>query len=189
MELSTVFLKHKEWVDSAGESGKQINLDEVDMHGVKLEPPLLEQGYFSACDFKGIKFDGIDFYQSEFYSCDFSDAVFTNCDFRKTTLDYSDFSGAAFIGCKFSRADAYQAKFCNCSFKECSFVGFNLMEADMSQTIFEAVDFDEAYIDKSNMEGATNISPKNLDKANHISIVLQNGEILEGSAAIGREKK
>jgi len=177
--------KHKEWIDSAGESGEQISLDCVDMHSLTIKAPLLEQGFFSECDFSGLSFDTVDFYQSEFYSCSFTGAQFSHCDFRKATLDYSDFTGAVFSNCKFSRADAFKVKFDNCVFTNCSFVGFNLMEASIIAARIETTDFDSAYFDKVNALNAQLINPMNAEKANQINIYIENiTDIIEGTAAI-----
>lgn len=179
-----LYESHKKWVDTAGESGHQINLDGTDMHSIPLNAPLLEQGFFSECDFSGLSFDNVDFYQSEFYSCNFTEAHFTNCDFRKTTLDYCVFQGATFSNCKFSRADAFNAQFNNCRFMGCSFVGFNLMESSIIGTVIETTDFDEAYFDKINAQNAVITNPLNADMVNHISIYLESPDhILEGKDA------
>lgn len=179
-------MKHLEWIESIGETGEQIHLDRIDMHKLPFDPRVLEQGFFSECNFSGMAFDGVDFYQSEFYSCDFSNAHFTNCDFRKTTLDYSIFSGAIFENCRFSRADAFQAVFQNCSFQDCSFVGFNLMECDLRSSVLTSIDFDAAYMDKIKCDNSIFTDPKNLLSLNHISIVVGEGDILEGESAIQR---
>ncbi|MBQ7624590.1 MAG: pentapeptide repeat-containing protein [Clostridia bacterium] len=184
--FNDVFLKHKEWIATAGKSGEQACFDEADMHKVPLNKPILEQGYYSLCDFNGIQFTDVDFYLSEFYSCDFKNAVFKDCDFRKTTLDYSDFSKSVFINCKFSRADAFKTVFRECSFKGCSFVGINLMETNMEKATFENTDFDEAYIDKSIMSDAVFIDPENINKLNHISIVEKDGIVYSDAEAIAR---
>lgn len=183
MNMNDMYLKHKQWIETAGESGEQISLDEFDMHSISLDEPILEQGYFSACDFKEIVFNGVDFYLTEFYSCQFQGATFEECDFRKATVDYCDFTKATFRNCKFSRMDSYQAVFNNCVFENCSFVAVNLMESKMEGSLFEQCDFDDAYIDKATMTDARFITPSNLEKIKHISIIVSNNT-LEGKAAI-----
>ena len=181
------FEAHKQWVDSAGEFGKQISFDCTDMHSIPMKAPIMEQGFFSECDFKGMTFENVDFYLSEFYSCDFSGAHFINCDFRKTTLDYSIFSGADFTNCRFSRVDAYKTQFDKCVFRNCSFVGFNLMEGSIREDYIEATDFDGAYLDKVNAFGANVINPLNIEKINHISLYFESSEtVTEGIPAIER---
>ena len=183
METAAI-IKHIEWIESAGEKGEQISLDDVDMRSFPIDPRILEQGFFSDCNFSEISFTGTDFYLSEFYSCDFSNARFTDCDFTKTTLDYCIFSGAVFENCKFPRADAFQSVFQKCSFRNCSFVGFNLMDCDLQSSAFTSVDFDAAYLDKVKIEGAVFTDPENLPLLNHLSIISAENQIIEGKQAV-----
>jgi uncharacterized protein YjbI with pentapeptide repeats len=176
--------EHKLWIDTAGKQGKQLCLDETDMRTVKITPFMLEQSYYSECNFSGMTFYNIDFYQSELYSCDFTNAKFSKCDFRKCTLDYSNFSGATFVDCKFPRADAFQTCFDKCSFNNCSFVGFNIIEGSLNYAKFDLCDFDAIYLNKVSAEDFKLKKASNLDTVNYISLYITQEKIIEGVDAI-----
>ncbi len=185
IDFENIFSNHKKWVDSAGITGEQINLDGVDMRSISIENQTLEQGYYSECNFNGKSFENIDFYQSEFYSCKFEHSTFIGCDFRKVTTDYCIFEGSIFVDCKFPHTDAFKSVFDNCSFKDCSFIGFNLMEGSMNNAVLENVDFDEAYFDTVRIVGICLIGPKNIEKINHISIQCgENDSYFENAEAV-----
>ena len=153
-ELSARANEHRKWVQTAGERGSQMDLDNFDLTAMDLAGFLFEQVFLTGCRLSGLRLDSVDFYGSEFFSCDFSDTCFVGCSFRKATLDYCNFSRARFVRCQFPRTDAYQSCFSGCHFEDCSFIGFNLMESDLSRTVMIGIDWEEAYLDRVNLHAA-----------------------------------
>lgn len=190
LAFNQLFDAHRRWVETSGASGKPLSLDGIDMRRVSLNAPVLEQAFFTDCDFRGMAFENVDFYRSEFYSCDFSHSVFIDCDFSKCALDYSSFTGSRFYRCKFPHADAFRADFDECIFQHCSLAGINLMECSLAKARIEETDFEEAYLDKIRASDAAIICPSNIEKINRISLLHKDGKtITEGAAALKMLKK
>ena len=169
-ELIARIAAHREWIQSAGEQGNQMDLDNFDLTAINLTTFPFEQSFLTECRLTSHRFEGVDFFESEFYSCDFTDAWFVGCSFRKATLGYCNFRRAHFVRCEFPRAEVYQSCFAECCFEECSFVGISLMECDLSGTSLVDTDWDGAYLDQIIFRGAHGNTAKNINALVHAKI-------------------
>lgn len=177
---------HREWIQSAGERGSQLDLDNINMTAVDLRGFPFEQSYLAACKLNGLRFKDVDFYEAEFYSCDFTEAWFVGCSFRKATLDYCDFRCAHFVRCEFPRTEIYHSCFSNCCFEDSSFSGIDLMGCDLSDATFCSIDWDGAYLSQVNFRNAIGRASKNISTIVQpkIAIASTQEDWLEGQSAI-----
>lgn len=154
---------HHEWIETIGEKGRRLSLDEIDMRAIDLSVVKIELSYLAACFFDGMLIEDVDMYMSEMYSSTFRGAVLRRCDFTKAELSYADFSGAKLIDVRFNRTWAHDTTFRRCTFVRCSIGGLHLIESDLSDCTFEDVDLSDLMTSRSLFAGSSFIRPKGLD--------------------------
>ncbi|WP_373428362.1 pentapeptide repeat-containing protein [Paenibacillus sp. W4I10] len=94
MNLDLKFELHKKWVETSGQEGEKLRLQEVDFQHYELTGVCLEQSYMTSCNFDNLSLNNMDFHASGLSSSTYNDAELVNCDFYKSDLSYTEFSNA-----------------------------------------------------------------------------------------------
>ncbi|MED1797445.1 pentapeptide repeat-containing protein [Brevibacillus porteri] len=147
---------HKQWIDSIGETGERLVVDEVDFRSIDVAEYPLDQSRLIASTFDGMNLKDKDFYAAHVYSSTFQSANLENAIFTKSEADYADFTGAnlqraTFVKSScfetvFARADLRHAKLVNALFSQADFRDANLEGVDISVSWFQEVLFQGAQL-------------------------------------------
>ena len=172
--------KHRQWVDSAGKNGLQLDITDIDMR----ELTTLKQQRLTAIQGRGAKFFGMNLYRVEMQRAHLEEADFRRCDlesadfrgailekarFNHANLQNTDFSSLVFGGDakRFASAILDEAVFRYCDLRGANFKNASLKYADLSYTDLSGADFtgadmtgaildkaktDDAMMDKAKMD-------------------------------------
>ncbi|MCR2806921.1 pentapeptide repeat-containing protein [Paenibacillus soyae] len=140
---------HRLWIDTIGEQGDKLGIDEIDLRNVDLSQYPLDQAYITACAFDGMNLNHKDFSSSLLSSSTFISTNLEGADFCKSNVSYADFSYANIkaarladsecIGTLFVKADLSDANLVAALFDETDFRNAILINADVRLATFERV--------------------------------------------------
>ncbi|WP_342551854.1 pentapeptide repeat-containing protein [Paenibacillus sp. FSL R7-0652] len=140
INVFNMFNLHKKWVETIGDEGEQLKLDEVDLRVFDLSEVLLEQSYLIDCTFDDLKLENVDFHSSLLASSTFINASLDKCDFYKSDLRYTDFSNCIIKNSRFSKADCWEAAFNNACLVDCNLINISFHLTDFRNERLENVD-------------------------------------------------
>lgn len=141
--------QHKLWVETVGEQGKKLGLDEIDLRSIDLSDYSLDQAYFTECIFNSMSLQSSDFHNSVLCSSEFISTNLYGANFYKADLSYTNFSKSYMQSTKLAKADCYEAIFRDtdltdanlvaCLFYDTNFQNAILKNADISVASFKNV--------------------------------------------------
>ena len=92
-ELNGIFRSHAEWLESEGESGEQLILENVNSEQLTFEQiQFLTESILTECTFTDIVLNEIDLYHTEMYSCKFSKASFHKVQLITSEVNDTEFT-------------------------------------------------------------------------------------------------
>lgn len=163
-------LEHEKWVDSLGEKGEKLVLDEIDFREQTLRDRIMNQAYITACNFNDMNLVQIDFSWSLMCSSTFNWSTLRDCIFYKSNLGFAEFKEATFYECDLHKSDCSDTVFRDAIFKDTRFVDALLYKTDFSGSIMENVEFTLAYIEEATFNGVRMKAIKGIEEANIKSI-------------------
>jgi len=164
-DIINMFALHKKWVETIGEEGEQLKLDEVDLRVFDLSDVLLEQSYLIDCTFDDLKLENVDFHSSLLASSTFINASLDKCDFYKSDLRYTDFSNCIIRNSSFSKADCWEAAFNNACLVDCNLINVFFHLTDFRNARLENVDISVSTFKDTLLNGITLKSIKGIEEA------------------------
>lgn len=165
------FNKHKEWLETEGESGEQLVLEFISSKQLTEEQfQLLTDSVLTECTFTDVRLNEIDFYHTEMYSCKFTGVSFCGTQFIKSEINDTEFSGSLFESASLSNAEIFDSIFSNCHFTHTTFISAGIWNTVFNNCVLTNIDFDNAYIKNVILVDSKIINPLNLDKATKIII-------------------
>ena len=109
----SIFQNHRKWLQTLGNEGQKLVLDEVDLSSINSVEEIYEQSYLTDCIFDNRNLKNYSFYLSKLYSTSFKNCCLENIDFTRADLSYVDFSNVALSDVKFSKCDCIETVFSN----------------------------------------------------------------------------
>ncbi|MDP9699627.1 uncharacterized protein YjbI with pentapeptide repeats [Paenibacillus intestini] len=164
-DIINMFALHKKWVETIGEEGEQLKLDEVDLRVFDLSDVLLEQSYLIDCTFDDLKLENVDFHSSLLASSTFINASLDRCDFYKSDLRYTDFSNCIIRNSSFSKADCWEAAFNNACLVDCNLINVSFHLTDFRNARLENVDISVSTFKDTLLNKVTLKSIKGIEEA------------------------
>ena len=175
--ISTLFEKHKKWLETEGESGEQLVLEGIDSELLSREQlRLLTDSILTECCFSDTELKEIDFYHSELYSCVFKKAFFCKSMLIKAEVNDTTFTDTRFENVSFSNAEMFDCTFNRCLFTKSTFVCVGIWNSVFNSCTFSDIDFDSAYLENIVVSDSKFINPINLDKATKIELNIGTAE-------------
>ncbi|WP_338543784.1 pentapeptide repeat-containing protein [Paenibacillus tundrae] len=167
---------HQIWLESAGEDGKKLILDEINLEFIDLSKFSLKEARLIGCSFDSVNFEVGNFILTWVCSSTFRNAWLKDANFYKANVSYADFSNS----------NLKNARFTDCESEETVFFGADLSNAELNICYFSSVDFRDSVLDNANIEdsffedvlvnGASFRNVKGIEKANIISINIGSPE-------------
>jgi len=161
---------HQVWLESAGENGKKLILDEINLEYIDLSKFSLKEARLISCSFDNVNLEAGNFILTWVCSSTFRNAWLKHASFYKANVSYANFSNS----------NLKNTKFTDCESEETVFLGADLSNADLNICYFSSVDFRDAVLDNANIEdsffedvlvkGASFRNVKGIENANIISI-------------------
>ncbi|OMD79251.1 pentapeptide repeat-containing protein [Paenibacillus odorifer] len=136
---------HHIWIETIGEQGEQLGIDEIDLRNVELSHYPLGQAYITACNFDGMNLNRKDFSLSLLSSSTFISTSLEGADFCKSNVSYANFTNAKVKG----------ARFADCECIETVFVKADLSDANLVAGLFDETDFRNAILFNADVRLAT----------------------------------
>ena len=180
------FELHREWVETSGQEGEQLRLQDVDFCELDISDICLEQSFMASCTFEGLSLNNIDFHASVLSSSLYKNSNLIHCDFYKSDLSNAEFSNSNLDTVRFSRGDLWETRFDNATIKNCNFSTCNLSLTDFSYASLTDVDISEARFEGVLFYGVTLRNIKGIEEANFHSINIGSADkpqILKGQEA------
>ncbi|MET1172174.1 pentapeptide repeat-containing protein [Paenibacillus amylolyticus] len=85
-EIMTRLESHRLWLETVGEQGEKLGIDEVDLRNMDLSQYPLDQAYITACTFDGMNLNHKDFSSSLLNSSTFISTNLEGADFCKSNV-------------------------------------------------------------------------------------------------------
>lgn len=162
--------EHQIWLESAGEYGKKLVLDEINLEYFDLSKFSLKEARLIGCSFDSMNLEEGNFILTWLYSSTFRNTCLQGANFYKGYVSYADFS----------YSNLRNSKFTDCESAETIFLGADLSNAELNICYFSGVDFRDSILDNANIEdsffedvlvkGASFRNVKGIENANIISI-------------------
>ena len=151
--LATLIDHHRLWIESAGQSGQQLDLSGYDLR----ELSTLKKEKLTAIKARKAKFFGMNLYQIQLQSAQLEEADFRRCD-----LEGADFRGSNLTKAKFSHARLKNANFSGLMFgtgsmqrfAPCNLTAAQLRYADLREANLKNVSLKNADLSYANLSGA-----------------------------------
>ncbi|MGO4527467.1 pentapeptide repeat-containing protein [Paenibacillus sp. 2TAF8] len=176
INILNMFTLHKKWVETLGEEGEQLKLDEVDLSVFGFSDKLVEQAYLIDCTFDALKLENIDFHSSLLASSTFRNAYLDQCDFYKSDLRYTDFSNCIIKNSRFSKGDCWEATFSNAYVVDCNLINVSFYLTDFRNARLENVDISVSSFKETLLNGVTLKRIKGIEEAFFRSINIGTAE-------------
>lgn len=164
-DIINMFDLHKKWVETIGDEGEQLKLDEVDLRVFDLSDVLLEQSYLIDCTFDDLKLENVDLHSSLLASSTFINASLDQCDFYKSDLRYTDFSNCIIKNSRFSKGDCWEAAFNNACLVDCNLINVSFHLTDFRNARLENVDISVSTFKDTLLNGVTLKGIKGIEEA------------------------
>lgn len=164
-DIINMFDLHKKWVETIGDEGEQLKLDEVDLRVFDLSDVLLEQSYLIDCIFDDLKLENIDFHSSLLASSTFINTCLDKCDFYKSDLRYTDFSNCIIKNSRFSKGDCWEAAFNNACLVDCNLINVSFHLTDFRNARLENIDISVSTFKDTLLNGVTLKGIKGIEEA------------------------
>lgn len=174
--LRRLFDLHKKWMETMGNEGEQLKLDEVDLRSFDLSTAELDQAQLIACTFDDLKLENIDFHTSLLAMSTFKNAHLAKCDFYKTDLRYTDFTNCVIKNSRFSKGDCWEALFRNAHLVDCNLINAFFYLTDFSGARMDNVDISAATFEETLLSGSTMKNIKGAETAHIKSINIGSRE-------------
>ncbi|WCH46218.1 pentapeptide repeat-containing protein [Lysinibacillus sp. OF-1] len=153
---------HHLWIETIGEKGEKLGIDEIDLRDVDLCQYPLDQANITACTFDGMDLHDKDISSSLLCSSTFISANLEGADFGKSNVSYVNFTNADIKGARLTDSECI----------ETVFVKADLSDANLVAGLFDGTDFREAILLNADIRLAM------------FERVLLNGAILTGICGI-----
>ena len=138
-ELVGILGDHKEWVETAGGSGKRASLKGADL---------------SNADLSGAELGGADLTDVQLIDANLSDADLFDADLSGSLILRSNIRGALLIGTNFREAKLRGLALSRLNLHRANFYKADLSETELSYAKLDDVDFREANLRNANLNGA-----------------------------------
>ncbi len=164
-ELIRQLDSHRVWIETIGEKGEKLGVDEIDFRSIDLVGYPLDQAYLTACTFDGMDLKKIDMSSSLLCSSTFKNTNLINADFYKADLSYSDFTNADAQGARFAKADCSEAVFLNANLTNSKLVACSLYLTDFRNVTLNNADVSSSSFKDTLLKGAKLIGLRGLEEA------------------------
>ena len=151
--LPTLIDQHRIWVESAGQSGRQLDLSDYDLR----ELDSLKGERLTAIKARRAKFFGMNLYKIQLQSAHLEEADFRRCD-----LEEADFRGSSLVKAKLSHAQLRKANFSGLMFgtgtlqrmAPCNLTAAELRYADLRDANLKNISLRNADLSFADLTGA-----------------------------------
>lgn len=172
--ILNAFNEHELWVNSLGDRGKRINVEEEIFSNIEQDNICLSQGSFIECKFLNLHIKQWDFYSAILCSSIFEQSILINSNFVKADLSYSIFHDVTMESINFSKSDMSNCTIIESTITNGKFINALMDCLQFKKTTLINTDFTGAYIE--NMLLDSNFKMKNvigLDDAQIQSIQIE----------------
>ncbi|MGO4527477.1 pentapeptide repeat-containing protein [Paenibacillus sp. 2TAF8] len=178
---------HRVWIETLGEKGEKLGLDEIDFRHIDLSGYPLDQAYLTECAFDGMNLEHMDMSSSLLCSSSFTKSNLVNADFYKADLSYANFTDADAQGARFAKADLSESVFINTNLTNAMLISSSLYLTDLRNANMNHADISSASFRETLLQGATLTGLQGIEEAFIKSInigTLEEPNILLGEEAI-----
>lgn len=156
-DIILMIKRHKLWLDTLGQNGEKIYLEEEVIEGGYWENISLSQGNIISCVFKDMVLKQWDFYATALYSTYFEKLLIKHCGFVKAELPYTKFFETKLEDSNFSKTDFSYSNFENVEIKNSNLINTLLYNVCFKNVCFCDVDFTGANIENVLFDNCTGV--------------------------------
>lgn len=156
---------HLRWIQTVGEQGEKLGIDEIDLRNVDLSSYPLDQAYMTACIFDGMNLNHKDFSSSLLSSSTFISTNLEGADFCKSTISYVDFTNANLKAARLADSECIETLFVQADLSNSNLVAGLFDEADFRNAILFNADVRLATFENVLLKGAKLTGIRGLEEA------------------------
>ncbi|TCW39065.1 pentapeptide repeat protein [Laceyella sacchari] len=185
-KIVDLMVLHRIWIETIGEKGEKLSVDEIDFRGIDLTEYPLDQAYMTACIFDGMNLSNKDMFASLMCSSTFRSTNLKNADFYKADVSYVDFTNANAQNARFAKSDCIETIFIKVDLTNAVLVNSLFDHSDFREATLQNVDVSGSYFEGVLLKGAKLTGIKGIEEANIKSINIGTPEcpiLLEGEKA------
>lgn len=130
-----------EWKDDDGKTHTQVNLNNIDLSGVKIEDVSFVGAEMNGAKFEGSELENALFYGVELNAARFRGATIIRCVFAQAKMEDVDFYGARIVDSDFEGAILRTALFARANISGTDFGGALLHDADFEGAVLDAASY------------------------------------------------
>ncbi len=138
---------HREWLQSLGDAGERLHLQDADLGQVRLQGAILSGARFERCGFSGSALTLSHLDGAELIGCDFTGASLSG-----STLAEAELEGCVFVGADLSLVSFKEAVLRDCRFEEALGDRVAFEKAKVHDCSFERADLRQAGFDDARFE-------------------------------------
>lgn len=165
-EWNLLLSQHQPYVNSFGETGMQIRINQFDLSNIGIKNTSLTDSFITESVFRDNRFENVEIFDAKLCGCEFKNVMFSNINFVKTDLSFCVFVNCKFIDTKLKRCETNETIFADTQFISCDL--FDVFSFSLLKNILFC-DMDLRYLDFYQVmaEHITfrNIKGFNVDKA------------------------
>ncbi|WP_019533952.1 pentapeptide repeat-containing protein [Paenibacillus ginsengihumi] len=141
-ELNERLANHQHFINSKGEKGEKIILDEMDFSDRSFFGATCTGVHITSSLFQNCVFENVEFYDCYLCDCRFENVTFENVNIVKANLSYSTFDQCEFHNSKIWRCDTIETEYSNSSFHHCALYDCFAYSSLRNMT-FHHIDFED----------------------------------------------
>ncbi|NMO94999.1 pentapeptide repeat-containing protein [Paenibacillus lemnae] len=164
-EIITRLESHRLWIDTIGEQGEKLSIDEIDLRNVDLSQYPLDQAYITACIFDGMNLNNKDFSSSLLSSSTFISTNLEGTDFCKSNISYVDFTNANVKAARLADSECIETVFVQADLSDANLVAGLFDETDFRNAILFNADVRLATFERVLIKGAKLTGVRGLEEA------------------------
>ncbi|GGI11633.1 pentapeptide repeat-containing protein [Gottfriedia solisilvae] len=189
-DIKEIILKlesHRLWIETIGEQGEKLGIDEIDLRGFNLSQYPIDQAYITACVFDGMNLNHKDISSSLLCSSTFISANLEGADFCKSNISYVDFTDANIKDARLADTECIKTVFVKADLSDANLVAGLFDKTDFSNTILINADIRLATFEGVLLNGAKLTGIRGIEEAFIKSINI--GTLEQPVILIGEEAR
>ncbi|WP_232699734.1 pentapeptide repeat-containing protein [Brevibacillus daliensis] len=164
-EIIVQLESHRLWIETIGEQGDKLGIDESDLRDVDLSQYPLDQAYITACIFDGMDLNHKDISSSLLCSSTFISANLEGTDFCKSNISYVDFTNANIKAARLADSECIETVFAKADLSNANLVAGLFDETDFRNAILYNADIRLATFERVLLNGAKLTGIRGIEEA------------------------
>ncbi len=162
---------HQQWLDSHGQSGNQLYIEDLDFSGMNLSGLNLAETNLVNTNFSNADLSNVDFFGANLSSSNFTQAILNGANLAKATLDYAQLRGASLQDSSLAKVSMYETDLTSADLSGSDLHHATVIHTTLDHTILrgcnlDGISFQDVKMDQvvfSGVRGSEHVFAKNVE--------------------------